>query len=55
MLKYKDEQIRNIVSLLDNLTVKGIENTKRVAIISQILEEGISDKNTKEATSNDNS
>ena len=41
MRKYKEEQIQNINNLLNNLTVKGVENAKRVAIISQILEEGI--------------
>ena len=48
MIKYKEEQIRNVANLLDNLTVKGIENAKRIAIIAQILDEGISDNEVKQ-------
>ena len=55
MLKYKEEQIQNIRNLLDNLAVKGVENAKRVAIISQILEEGIVESSIKEVACNDNS
>ena len=48
MIKYKDEQIKNILNLLDNLTVKGIDNSKRVAIISQILNEGVPENEVKQ-------
>ena len=37
MLKYKDETINNALMLLNNLEIKGIENAKRVALISQLL------------------
>ena len=48
MIKYREEQIKNILNLLDNLTIKGIDNSKRVAIISQILNEGVPENEVKQ-------
>lgn len=38
MAKYSDETIKNIYELLNNLTVMGTSNCKRVALIAQLLE-----------------
>lgn len=37
-MKYTEETIRNIFELLNNLTVTGTANCKRVALIAQLLE-----------------
>ena len=38
MLTYKEETISNALMLLNNLEIKGIENAKRVTLISQLLQ-----------------
>lgn len=40
MLKYTEQQINNVANLLNNLTIRGIEDAKRVAVIAGILNSG---------------
>lgn len=37
-MKYTEETIKNIFDLLNNITVTGTANCKRVALIAQLLE-----------------
>ena len=39
-IAYKKEIIENIVLLLNNLEIKGIENAKRISLIESMLREG---------------
>ena len=41
MVKYTDEQIHSMVILLNNLEIKGIENARRIAMITSIIDQGI--------------
>ena len=41
MIKYNDEQIATAKLLLDNIHVNGVDNCKRIVMLSQILESGI--------------
>jgi hypothetical protein len=40
MITYTKQQLESIISLLNTLETRGIENAKRVALISQILDDG---------------
>ena len=46
-MRYKVTQIQSVLSLLNQISVKGIENCKRICLIEQILqhpEEGEGEK-----------
>ena len=47
---YKKESVENILLLLNNLEIKGIENAKRISLIESMLREGksIEDGNKQE-------
>lgn len=49
-IAYNKEIIENIVLLLNNLEIKGIENAKRISLIESMLREGksIEDGNKQE-------
>lgn len=38
---YTETQVKQIRGLLNGLTIMGIQNAKQVAVISQILDEGL--------------
>ena len=49
-MTYREEQINAILTLLNNMEVKGIENAKRIVMIQQILQQGEpSNDNCKES------
>lgn len=37
---YKKESVENILLLLNNMEIKGIENAKRISLIESMLREG---------------
>lgn len=37
MKTFKEETINNVLMLLNNLDIKGIENAKRIVLITQLL------------------
>lgn len=39
-IAYKKEIIENILLLLNNLEIKGLENAKRISLIESMLREG---------------
>ena len=39
-ISYKKESIENILLLLNNLEIKGLENAKRISLIESMLREG---------------
>lgn len=38
MITYSEETIKNALMLLNNIETKGIENAKRIVLISQLLD-----------------
>lgn len=37
---YTEEQIKQVMALLNDITVIGIQNAKRIAVIAQVLDLG---------------
>lgn len=37
---YTEEQIKQVMALLNDVTVTGVQNAKRVAVIAQVLDLG---------------
>ena len=48
MITYDDEQIKAANVLLENLSVSGVDNCKRVVMVSQILNSGKPIENNNE-------
>ena len=44
MVTYKREKITKVFSLLNSLDIRGIENARRIAVISEILNNPEEDK-----------
>lgn len=44
-IKYTTTQIQSALTLLNQISVKGIENCKRICLIEQILQEPITEDN----------
>lgn len=42
IITFAEQDIRTIVGLLNTVTVTGIQNCRQIAVISQILESGMS-------------
>lgn len=53
MRKYNDNQIDAVLKLLDGIEVKGIDNCKRITMISSILMNGDDHDNSKEQNASD--
>lgn len=44
IIAYTEEQVKQIVGFLNCVTVSGIQNSKQIAAIAQILDSGMSGK-----------
>lgn len=53
MKKYNENQIGAVLRLLDGIEVKGIDNCKRIVMISSVLSNGDDHDNSKEQNASD--
>lgn len=41
---YTEEQIKQVMALLNDITVTGVQNAKRIAVIAQVLDSGTAEE-----------